>query len=74
MGKTTLFYDVASGLKVAESIVMEQGGKIWLKLPRYGDYREVKGVKVPFIIQNVGFDIDIKMSDVKSELLDTDFQ
>jgi hypothetical protein len=28
MGKTTLFYDVASGLKVAESIVMEQGGKI----------------------------------------------
>jgi hypothetical protein len=30
-----------------------------------GDYREVKGVKVPFIIQNVGFDIDIKMSDVK---------
>jgi hypothetical protein len=26
-GKTTLYYDVASGLKVAESKVMEQGGK-----------------------------------------------
>jgi hypothetical protein len=30
--KTTLYYDVASGLKVAESKVMEQGGKAWPKL------------------------------------------
>ncbi|MFV8353098.1 M16 family metallopeptidase [Flavobacterium sp. XS2P14] len=76
-GKTTLFYDVASGLKVAESIVMEQGGKSMTKTNSYSDYREVKGVKVPFnIIQNVGFDIDIKMSDVKINegVLATDFQ
>ncbi|MFV8357241.1 insulinase family protein [Flavobacterium sp. XS1P32] len=76
-GKTTLYYDVASGLKVAESKVMEQGGKSMTQTTNYGDYREVKGVKVPFnIIQNVGFELDIKMSDVKINegVSDTDFQ
>lgn len=76
-GKTTMFYDVASGLKVAESIVMEQGGKSMTKTTSYSDYREVKGVKVPFnIIQNVGFDLDIKLSDVKINegVLASDFQ
>ncbi|WP_255493138.1 pitrilysin family protein [Flavobacterium sp. SOK18b] len=76
-GKTTLFYDVVSGLKVAESVVMEQGGKSMTKTTTYSDYREVKGVKVPFtMIQNVGFDLDIKISDVKINegVLATDFQ
>ncbi|CAH0337068.1 hypothetical protein FVB9288_02808 [Flavobacterium sp. CECT 9288] len=76
-GKTTLFYDVASGLKVAESVVLEQGGKSMTKTTSYSDYRDVKGVKVPFnMIQNVGFDIDIKISDVKINegVLATDFQ
>lgn len=76
-GKTTLFYDVASGLKVAESVVMEQGGKSMTKTTSYSDYRDVKGVKVPFnMIQNVGFDLDIKISDVKINegVLATDFQ
>ncbi len=65
-GKTTLFYDVTSGLKLAESKIMEQGGKSITQTTNYSDYKEVKGVKVPFnIIQNVGFELDIKMSDVK---------
>lgn len=65
-GKTTLYYDVVSGLKLADSKVMEQGGKSVTQTTNYGDYKEVKGVKVPFnIIQNVGFELDIKMSDVK---------
>lgn len=65
-GKTTLFYDVASGLKLAESKVVEQGGQSITQTTNYADYKEVKGVKVPFnIIQNVGFELDIKMSDVK---------
>jgi hypothetical protein len=37
----------------------------------------VKGVKIPFnIIQNVGFELDIKMSDVKINdgVTDADFQ
>lgn len=65
-GKTTLYYDVTSGLKLAESKVVEQGGQSITQTRNYGDYREVKGVKIPFnIIQNVGFELDIKMSDVK---------
>ena len=75
-GKTTLFYDVISGLKLAESKIMEQGGKSSTQTTNYGDYKEVKGVKVPFnIIQNVGFELDIKMSDVKINegVFDADF-
>ncbi|OAB27960.1 Predicted Zn-dependent peptidase [Flavobacterium fryxellicola] len=76
-GKTTLFYDVTSGLKLAESKVIEQGGQSITQTTNYGDYKEVKGVKVPFnIIQNVGFELDIKMSDVKINegVTDADFQ
>lgn len=76
-GKTTYFYDTTTGLKVAESKVIEQGGQSMTQTTNYGDYREVKGVKVPFnIIQNVGFELDIKMSDVKINegVTDADFQ
>jgi hypothetical protein len=30
---------------------MEQAGKSMTQVTNFGDYREVKGVKVPFIIQ-----------------------
>ena len=61
-GKTTLYYDLKSGLKVAESKTVEQGGNKMTQTTNFGDYREVKGVKVPFnIIKNVGFELDIKM-------------
>jgi zinc protease len=76
-GKTTLYYDVTSGLKLAESKVVEQGGQSITQTTNYADYKEVKGVKVPFnIIQNVGFELDIKMSDVKINegVTDADFQ
>lgn len=65
-GKTTYYYDVKSGLKVAEAKVREQGGKSATQITNFNDYKEVKGVKVPFnLIQNVGFELDIKMSDIK---------
>jgi len=76
-GKTTLYYDTKSGFKVAEAKTIEQGGKTMTQTTNYGDYRDVKGVKVPFnIIQNVGFELDIKMSDVKINegVSDADFQ
>ncbi|CAM3978824.1 M16 family metallopeptidase [Flavobacterium weaverense] len=76
-GKTTLFYDVTSGLKIAESKVMEQGGKTMTQTTSYGDYKEVKGVKVPFnVIQNAGFELDVKMSEVKINegVSDADFK
>ena len=76
-GKTTYFYNTTTGLKVAESKVLEQGGQSMTQTTNYGDYRDVKGVKVPFnIIQNVGFELDIKMSDIKINegVTDADFQ
>jgi hypothetical protein len=76
-GKTTLYYDVKSGLKIGDLITLEQGGKTMNKTNSYLDYREVKGVKVPFnIIQNVGFELNIKMTDVKINegVTDADFQ
>ena len=76
-GKTTYFYDVTSGLKLAESKVVAHGGQSMTQTTNFGDYKEIKGVKVPFnIIQNVGFELDIKMSEVKINegVSDTDFQ
>ncbi|MFV8365264.1 M16 family metallopeptidase [Flavobacterium sp. XS1P27] len=76
-GKTTFYYDVTSGLKLAESKVIEQGGQTITQTTNYGDYKDVKGVKIPFnIIQNVGFELDIKISDVKINegVSDADFQ
>lgn len=65
-GKTTYYYDVKTGLKVAESKVREQSGKSTTQITNFNDYKEVKGVKVPFnLVQNVGFELDIKMSEIK---------
>jgi predicted Zn-dependent peptidase len=76
-GKTTLYYDTKTGLKVAEAKTVEQGANKMTQMTSYADYREVKGVKVPFnIIQNVGFELDIKMSEVKINegISDADFE
>jgi predicted Zn-dependent peptidase len=76
-GKTTLFFDVESGLKVAESKTMEQAGQSVTQTTNFGDYKEIKGVKVPFnIIQNVGFELNIKMTEVKINegVTDADFK
>jgi zinc protease len=76
-GKTTLYYDVKSGLKIADVDTIEQGGQTMNKTNSYLDYREVKGVKVPFnLVQNVGFELNIKMTDVKINegVSDADFK
>jgi predicted Zn-dependent peptidase len=76
-GDTTYFFDVKSGLKTAESTTEEQDGKKATRVTSFNDYRDVKGVKVPFnTIMNVGFELDIKMSDVKinEDVTDADFQ
>ncbi|QBZ96894.1 M16 family metallopeptidase [Flavobacterium sangjuense] len=65
-GDTTYYFDVKSGLKTAEATTEEQGGQKMTRVTNFNDYRAVKGVKVPFnTIMNVGFELDIKMSDVK---------
>lgn len=65
-GDTTHYFDVKSGLKTAESTTEEQGGQKVTRVTNFKDYRAVKGVKVPYnTIMNVGFELDIKMSEVK---------
>jgi hypothetical protein len=65
-GKTTLYYDVKSGLKIARITTVEKDGNKTKQITYFKDYKVVKGVKVPFnIIQNVGFELNIKMSEVK---------
>ena len=76
-GDTTYYFDVKSGLKTAESSTEEQGGQKMTRVTNFNDYRVVKGIKVPFnTIMNVGFELDIKMSDVKinEDVSDADFQ
>lgn len=72
-GKTTSYYEVSSGLKIAEVSATPQGNSTI----SFKDYRDVKGVKVPFnTIMNVGFELDIKMDEVKVNegVSDADFQ
>ena len=76
-GNTTHYFDVKTGLKIAEALDDNQGGEKVVRVTTLNDYRDVKGVKVPFnIIMNVGFELDIKMNDVKINegVSDTDFK
>ncbi len=76
-GKTTSYYDVKSGLKVSESKLVERGEQKMTVATNYGDYRDVKGVKVPFEMTiNQGMELNFKMTDVKINegVTDADFQ
>lgn len=76
-GKTTLYYDVKTGLKVADAKLIERGDKKMTTTTMFNDYRDVKGVKIPFdMIINQGFELELKMSEVKINegVSDADFQ
>ncbi len=76
-GKSTLYYDVKSGLKVAESKTIERGDQKMTVMTNFGDYKEVKGVKIPHeMIINQGMELNFKMNEVKINegVSDADFQ
>lgn len=77
-GDKTYFYEVATGLKIAESTMQEgPDGQKMAMMSTIGDYRDVSGVKVPYnTVLNVGIELDIKMTDVKinAGVTDADFQ
>jgi zinc protease len=66
-GDTTVYYDVKTGLKVAEvSVQKGPDGKEMASTTPYSDYREVKGIKVPYKTSvNVGIEVELTVSDVK---------
>jgi predicted Zn-dependent peptidase len=76
-GKTTLYYDVKTGLKLMSATTSERNGQKMTSTITYGDYKDVKGVKIPYsIVMSQGRDIDIKVTDVKINegVSDVDFQ
>lgn len=76
-GDTNIYYNVTSGLKIMEAKTMEMGDKKMTLTTNFSDYRDVKGIKIPFeIIINQGFDLDFKISEVKINegVSDSDFE
>ena len=76
-GKSTYFYDVKTGYKVAEAKELEQGGQKMTQTTYYQDYKDVKGLKFPYkTIMNVGIEIELITSEVKINegVTDADFK
>lgn len=76
-GKTTFYYDVTTGFKIAEAREVEQGGQKMTSITYYEDYKEVKGLKFPYkTIMNLGIEIELITSEVKINegVTDADFQ
>lgn len=76
-GKSTYYFDTKSGLKVAEAKTIEQAGQKVTQMVALGDYRDIKGIKVPYhTTLNVGMEIDLTTTEVKINegVSDTDFQ
>ncbi len=77
-GDKTLYYNVATGLKLAEAEEAEIApGKKMIILTPFSEYKEVKGVKVPFKTSlNIGIEIELTVSEVKINegVSDADFQ
>jgi len=76
-GKSTLYYDVKTGFKVAEAKEMEQAGQKMTQTTYYQDYKDVKGLKFPYkTIMNVGIEIELTTSEVKvnESVTDADFK
>lgn len=75
--KSTYYYDVKSGLKVAESKTLEHDGQKITQMTNYSNYTEVKGIKFPFkTILNFGMEISLTTTDVKINegVSDADFK
>ena len=76
-GKSTYYYDVKTGFKVAEAKDIEQGGQKMTQTTYYQDYKDVKGLKFPYkTIMNVGIEIELTTSEVKINegVTDADFK
>lgn len=76
-GKSTYFYDVKTGFKVAEVKDVEQGGQKMTQTTYYQDYKDVKGLKFPYkTIMNVGIEIELITTEVKINegVTDADFK
>lgn len=77
-GDRTMYYDVNTGLKVGKSQTVEgPGGQSMVVMTPYSDYRDVKGIKVPYKSSlNIGMEVELTVTEVKINegVTDADFQ
>lgn len=76
-GKTTLFYDVNSGLKLGSSQEVEAQGQKMVQTFTFGEYKDYDGIKIPASFTlNVGMDMNFTLLDVKfnEAFTDADFK
>lgn len=76
-GKSSYYYDMKSGLKVADSKTLVQDGQSITQTTNYSDYRAVKGIKIPYKTTiNIGMEIILTTTDVKinEDVDDEDFK
>lgn len=77
-GKSTNYYDVVSGLKIGKSTEQEVSGQKMIQTTSYDDYKEVKGINIPYkIIMNFGpQEVQFTTSEVKvnEDVKDADFE
>lgn len=77
-GKLSFFYDVDSGLKVAESTKKEASpGNVLEQMTTYSDYKETDGIQFPFKSTiNIGAEIVLNVEDIKinQDVSDRDFE
>lgn len=76
-GDVAFFYDINTGLKVAEGLKTEVAEGIPVdQIGYYSDYKEVSGVMIPYrSTLNIGMEIELKVTDVKvnQDVSDADF-
>jgi len=74
----TSFYDVETGLKLQDALSVEAQGQQINTTFDYTDYKEVSGIKFPFLfIQTMGaqkFDYIVKEIKVNEGVSDVDFE
>lgn len=75
---TTIYYDVASGLKIKQVVEVEAMGKTIEQSFEFTDYKEVDGIKFPHTMKmSVGpqqFDFIVKEIRLNKDVSDSDFQ
>jgi predicted Zn-dependent peptidase len=74
----TIYYDVASGLKVKQTVKMEAMGQTMEQSLTFSDYKEVDGIKFPHVTKMaVGpqqFEFIVKEIRLNKDVSDVDFQ
>ncbi|RNL81916.1 insulinase family protein [Sinomicrobium pectinilyticum] len=78
-GKTRLYFDIGSGLKISRVSTTEIKGQPLTQTFKFGDYRDVEGVKIPFkttFDTGTGMQMELTTTEVKFNegVTDADFE